>query len=107
LCNQEERERVAALDAFRSAPRNLAANWSGAGNSAFGLPEDYSTTYPARVRSLSVTDVEKAAKEVVHPDQLVWVVVGDRSKVESSIRDLGWGEVHVLDADGNPAKSGL
>ena len=70
----------------------------------FGLPDDYFTTYTARIRSLSVEEVEKAAKEVVHPDQLVWVVVGDRSKVESGIRDLGWGEVQLLDADGNPAK---
>ena len=57
-----------------------------------------------RIRWLSLGEVEKAAKEVVHPDQLVWVVVGDLSKVESAIRDLGWGEVRLLDADGNPAK---
>ena len=47
---------------------------------------------------------EKAAQQVVHPDQLVWVVVGDRSKIESGIRELGWGEIQLLDADGNPAK---
>lgn len=70
----------------------------------FGLPDDYFTTYPARVRSLSVDEVEKAAKQVMHPEQLVWVVVGDRSKIESSIRELKWGEVQLLDADGNPAK---
>jgi len=70
----------------------------------FGLPDDYYATYPARVRSLSVDQVEKAAKQVVHPEQLVWVVVGDRSKIESGIRELGWGEVQFLDADGNPAK---
>jgi zinc protease len=70
----------------------------------FGLPDDYFATYPARVRALSVDEVEKAAKQVVHPEQLVWVVVGDRSKIESGIRELGWGEVQLLDADGNPAK---
>jgi zinc protease len=69
----------------------------------FGLADDYFTTYPAKVRSLSVGEVEKAARKVVHPDQLVWVVVGDRSKVESAIRELGWGEVQLLDADGNPS----
>ena len=67
----------------------------------FGLPDDYFTTYTARVRSLTVSDVDKAARQVVHPDQLVWVVVGDRSKVEAGIRELGWGEVQFLDADGN------
>jgi zinc protease len=67
----------------------------------FGLPDDYFTTYTARVRSLTVSDVDKAAGQVVHPDQLVWVVVGDRSKVEAGIRELGWGEVQFLDADGN------
>jgi len=70
----------------------------------FGLPDDYFSTYPAKVRSLSVSDVDKAAREVVRPDQLVWVVVGDRSKIESGLRELGWGEVQLLDADGNPAK---
>jgi len=48
-----------------------------------------------------VSDVDKAAREIVHPDQLIWVVVGDRSKVESGIRELGWGEIQLLDADGN------
>jgi zinc protease len=70
----------------------------------YGLPEDYFDTYSTKVRSLSVSDVGKAAKKVVHPDQLVWVVVGDRSKIESGIRDLAWGEIQLLDTDGNPVK---
>ncbi len=70
----------------------------------FGLPDDYFTRYPAKVRSLSTGDVNEAARKLVHPDQLVWVVVGDRSKVEAGLRDLGWGEVQLIDADGNPAK---
>jgi len=70
----------------------------------FGLSDDYFNSYSMKVRSLSVQDVDKAAKKVVHPDQLVWVVVGDRSKIESGIRALGWGEIQLLDADGNPAK---
>jgi zinc protease len=70
----------------------------------FGLPDDYFNIYPARVRSLSVSDVDKAARAVVHPNELVWVVVGDRSKVEAGIRELGWGEVQLLDADGNAVR---
>jgi zinc protease len=70
----------------------------------YRLPDDYFTTYPAKVRSLSVADVEQAARKVVHPDQLVWVVVGDRAKIEPGIRELGWGEIQLLDTDGNPVK---
>jgi len=32
------------------------------------------------------------------------VVVGDRSKIESGIRELGWGEIQFIDADGQPVK---
>ena len=70
----------------------------------FGLPEDYFNTYPEKIRSLSLANVMQAAQKTVHPNQLVWVVVGDRSKIESGIRALGWGAVQLLDADGNSAK---
>ena len=71
----------------------------------FGLPEDYFETYPEKVRALTLSDVTKAAEKVVHPDHLEWVVVGDRAKIEPAIRELGWGEIHLLDADGNPVKA--
>jgi zinc protease len=49
-------------------------------------------------------DLNRAAEKVVHPNQLVWVIVGDRAKVEPAIRELGWGEITLLNADGNPSK---
>lgn len=70
----------------------------------FGLPDNYFVTYPEKVRSLSLADVSRAAQEVLHPDQVVWVVVGDRSKIEPGLRDLGWGPIQFLDTDGNPVK---
>jgi len=33
---------------------------------------------------------------------MVWVVVGDRAKIEAGIRGLNLGEIHLIDADGNP-----
>jgi hypothetical protein len=32
------------------------------------------------------------------------VIVGDLSKIEQPVRALNLGEVHVIDADGNPVK---
>jgi zinc protease len=68
----------------------------------FGLPDDYYQTYAAKVRSLRTADVTDAAHTAVHPDSMVWVVVGDRAKIEAPVRELGLGEVKLLDADGNP-----
>jgi zinc protease len=66
----------------------------------FGLPDDYYETYAGKVRALKTSDVNQAAKEVVRPDNLIWIVVGDRSKIESGVRELNLGEFHLMDADG-------
>jgi zinc protease len=41
------------------------------------------------------------AARTIMPGKLVWVVVGDMSKVEAGIRDLKLGEVRKIDVDGN------
>ena len=66
----------------------------------FGLPDDYYDTYAGKVRALKTNDVNQAAKEVVRPDNLTWIVVGDRAKMESGVRELGLGEFHLMDTDG-------
>jgi len=68
----------------------------------FGLPDDYYETFAGKVRALKTNDVEDAAKTVVHPDNLIWVVVGDRAKIEAGIRELGYGELRLLNAEGKP-----
>ncbi|HWB41618.1 MAG TPA: hypothetical protein VG500_10185, partial [Gemmatimonadales bacterium] len=59
-------------------------------------------TYGEKVQAQTVASVSAAAKSVIHPDRLVWVVVGDRSRIESGIRALNLGEVRFIDADGQP-----
>ncbi len=68
----------------------------------FGLADDYWDTYADKVNALDVDDVGRAASEVVFPDDLVWVVVGDREKIESGIIELGFGDIRLIDADGEP-----
>jgi zinc protease len=70
----------------------------------FSLPDDYFTTYPDKVRSLATTDIAHAGELAVHSSKMVWVVVGDRSKIESGLSELGWGEIHHLDPDGHAVK---
>ena len=54
--------------------------------------------------ALTPDSANEIAKKYILPDHLVWVVVGDMSKVESGIRELNLGEVHKIDADGNPVQ---
>ena len=68
----------------------------------FGLADDYWDEYPAEVRAVALEDVREQADAALRPGNTVWVVVGDRSKVEAGIRELDLGEIRFIDADGNP-----
>lgn len=65
------------------------------------LPDDYYQTYAQKVMALRTADVTDAAKSFIRSDQLIWVVVGDRAKIEAGIRQLNIGDLEILDADGN------
>jgi zinc protease len=67
----------------------------------YGLPDDYHQKYPAMVQKLSIGDLSKAAEKTVHPESIIWVVVGDRAKITPGIQGLGFGEILFLDGDGN------
>jgi len=66
----------------------------------YGLPDNYYDTYTERVKSLDLPNVRKAAQDVVHLDRLIWVVVGDLAKIEPGIRELGYGDIRYINADG-------
>jgi zinc protease len=68
----------------------------------FGLPDDYYETLAGKIRALKTSDMADAAKTLIHPDNLVWVVVGDRAKIEAGVRELNLGEIRILDSSGKP-----
>jgi len=70
----------------------------------YSLPEDYFNSFTQKALALTPESANEIAKKYILPDQLVWVVVGDMSKVEAGIRELDLGEVHKIDADANPVK---
>jgi zinc protease len=67
----------------------------------YGLPDDYYTTYSGFVKKLTVDDLARTAKNVIRPNTIVWVVVGDRAVIEKELRELNYGEIGLLDGDGN------
>jgi zinc protease len=68
----------------------------------YHLPEDYYDTFTKKVQALTPETANATAKRFILPDHLIWVVVGDMSKVEAGIRSLNLGDVQKIDADGNP-----
>jgi zinc protease len=93
--------------AKKSLTLTLPGRWETAGAVAgslaemvnFGYPDDHFATYAGRINGLTQDQVQKAAASI-RPDGLVWLVVGDRAKIEAGIRELNLGPVQVIDADG-------
>lgn len=61
----------------------------------YGRPWNYPETLKERFEGLTRADIEAAAEEVVHPESLIWVIVGDRARIEKEVRALGLGPVEV------------
>ena len=66
----------------------------------FGLPADYWDRYPEEMRRQTAETLAAAAREVIDPDRLTWVIVGDLAEIEDGIRAAGFGAIHRVDADG-------
>ncbi|MGN6313306.1 MAG: M16 family metallopeptidase [Rhodanobacteraceae bacterium] len=70
----------------------------------YDRPDDYVQTLKSRIEAQKDAAIEAAAREVIHPDHLTWVIVGDLSKIEKPVRALDLGNVQVIDTDGNPVQ---
>ncbi len=73
-------------------------------NEVRGRDYKYAETLPEKYQAITVDLIQKTAKDILKPDALTWVVVGDLSKIEQKIRDLKLGDVMVVDAEGKPVK---
>ncbi|HEV2679944.1 MAG TPA: pitrilysin family protein [Rhodanobacter sp.] len=70
----------------------------------YDRPDDYVQTLKSRLEAVTPAAAETAIKEIVQPEAMTWVIVGDLSKIEAPVRALNLGEVKVIDADGQLVK---
>jgi len=63
-----------------------------------GLPLDFYNTYVGHVRALQIPELEACARELLDPERMIWMIVGDRASLEPSLRELGIGDVVALEA---------
>lgn len=65
-----------------------------------GRPLDYSASLPQRYQALTLADLHAAAREVVHPERLIWIIVGDRAQIEPQIAALNIAPIELFGVDG-------
>ena len=60
-----------------------------------GVPLDFYNSYVPRVLAVSAADVQRVAREYLHPDHAVVVVVGDAGRIAPGLRALGIGPLEL------------
>ncbi|MGP1667507.1 MAG: hypothetical protein ACTS5I_16700, partial [Rhodanobacter sp.] len=63
---------------------------------------DYVQTLKPHLEAITPAAAEAAIKEIIKPEAMTWVIVGDLKQIEAPVRALNLGEVQVIDADGKP-----
>jgi zinc protease len=67
----------------------------------YGLPDSYLNDFVGEVEALTPQQVQAAGTELVHPETLTWIIVGDLAAIETNVRKLDFGDVKVLDVEGH------
>jgi predicted Zn-dependent peptidase len=89
---QDEFDRTIA-----GATRQLAGSFETAGavlgamqtNDLLRRPDDYYTTLAARLARFTRPELDAAARRVIDPKKLVWIIVGDAAKVRPQLDSIG------------------
>jgi len=70
----------------------------------YDLPSDYFTNYRGQVEAVTEADVHRVATKYLDPTHMTILIVGDRAKVEPTLKDLPFAKViNILDTEGNAA----
>jgi zinc protease len=58
-------------------------------NALYKRPDNYWETIAERYRGMTISSLDTAARKVIDPKKLVWVIVGDASKIRSQLEPIG------------------
>lgn len=104
---RDEMERVIA-GATRELPGRFETSQSVLGSIAssarYGRELDYAETLTERYESLNLDDLRNAAGQIVHPQSLVWIIVGDLAQIREQVEDTGIAPIEIWNEDGEPVE---
>jgi zinc protease len=68
----------------------------------YGYPFDYVRQRETTVQKMTLAEHTALAQKYLHPEQLVFVIVGDKETQFDKLKELGLGDPILLDKDGKP-----
>jgi len=90
---QANARRFETLGALRSMLNQIGS---------YDRPFDYVERREDVVRGMTLEDHRELVEELIHPDRMIYLVVGDGETQFSRLRELGLGEPILLDRNGDP-----
>lgn len=70
--------------------------------SLYNLPIDYIKQREAIVQEMTPEEHTKLAQKLIHPDKLIYLIVGDKVTQFDKLKDLNMGDPILLDKEGKP-----
>ncbi len=99
----EEMERVIA-GATRELPGRFetssAVLGSIASSARYGRALDYASTLTDRYQALELEDLQNAAEDIINPDALVWIIVGDLAQIREQVEALDIADLEIWNENG-------
>jgi zinc protease len=95
--------------------RSLPGDFEGTGQTArtiarlflYSLPDDYYATLPGKIDAVNSDDAMRVTTKYLDPSKMAIVVVGDRQKIEPSLKELNLGEIQARDLQGEPVANAV
>jgi zinc protease len=70
----------------------------------YGRPLDYAASLTERYEILQIEDLQSAAGEILQPNSLTWMVVGDLDLIREQIEALNIAPLEIWNVDGEPVE---
>ncbi len=67
----------------------------------YNLPYDYVKDQEKQIADMSQDELKNLAQQYLHPDKMIYLIVGDKATQMENLKQLGFGDPILLDKDGN------
>ena len=67
----------------------------------YNLPYDYIKDQEKQISDMTLDEHKLLAQKYIHPDKMVYLIVGDKATQMENLKELGFGDPILLDKDGN------